>query len=353
MAAVTADPTAAERQRRRRLKQRNETELSLVRHDWTLFLQPDRLAQKAGCAQKHLRRMVVKELVDNAADTSTQVQVEQLDDNAVRVVDLGPGLDRARVLELFAINRPLTSSKLWRKPTRGAVGNGLRVVTGAVLGSGGVLIVESLGRRYQLEVDRPTGETRIAAETTSAVIQGTAVTIRFGLGLPADPDPLAWARVGAALAGPAARPMRSHPSWYDASAWRELVEAAASYTAADLLASGFDIHVEDDRPAASLSLQEAQHFAQAVPEPRLLPIPANAFVGAHAQVQDRVLGVPVLVQAWATASRVQPRAQGRLEIELILNRTIGPAKPEGYFEDRKPVIQGCQLCYSFEGRPAA
>src|SRR3954452_20055658 len=107
MAAMTADPTAAERQRRRRLKQRNKAELSLVRHDWALFLQPDRLAQKAGCAQRHLRRMVGKELVDNAADTSTEVRVEQLDADAVRVTDRGPGLDRARVLELFAINRPL------------------------------------------------------------------------------------------------------------------------------------------------------------------------------------------------------------------------------------------------------
>src|SRR4051794_30002005 len=236
MAAVTADPTAAERQRRRRLKQRNETELSLVRHDWTLFLQPDRLAQKAGCAQKHLRRMVVKELVDNAADTSTQVQVEQLDADAIRVTDLGPGLDRARVLELFAINRPLTSSKLWRKPTRGAVGNGLRVVTGAVLGSGGMLTVESQGRRCRLEVDRRTGETRISAESASDVIQGTAVTARFGPGLPADPDLLAWARAGAALAGPATRPMRSHPTWYGESAWRELVEAAAGHEEAVVVA---------------------------------------------------------------------------------------------------------------------
>src|SRR3954453_6447306 len=144
-------------------------ELSLVRHDWALFLQPDRLAQKAGCAERHLRRMTVKELVDNAADTSTEVQIKQLEDSAVRVVDLGPGLDRARVLELFAINRPLTSSKLWRKPTRGAVGNGLGGGTGAGLGTGGELIVESLGRRHQLEVDRQTGETRIAAETTSDV----------------------------------------------------------------------------------------------------------------------------------------------------------------------------------------
>src|SRR3954447_24338832 len=171
--------------RRRRARLKSGAELSLIRHDWALFLQPDRLAQKAGCTQRHLRRMVAKELVDIAADTSTEVRVEQLDADAVLVTARGPGLDRARVLELFAINRPLTSSKLWRKPTRGAVGNGLRggtgagprsgwgVGPGAVLGSGGVLTVESLGRRYRLEVDRRTGETRISAESASDVIQGT------------------------------------------------------------------------------------------------------------------------------------------------------------------------------------
>ena len=64
---MTTDRTAAERQRRRRAKQRNDAELSLVRHDWALFLQPDRLAQKAGCAQRYLRRMTIKELVGTAS----------------------------------------------------------------------------------------------------------------------------------------------------------------------------------------------------------------------------------------------------------------------------------------------
>ena len=52
---MSADRTAADRQRRRRAKLKNDKELSLVRHDWALFLLPDRLAQKAGCAERHLR----------------------------------------------------------------------------------------------------------------------------------------------------------------------------------------------------------------------------------------------------------------------------------------------------------
>src|SRR3712207_9128722 len=41
-----------------------------------------------------------------------------------------PG-DDAEIAALFSINRPLTSSKYLRRPTRGALGNGLRVVAGA------------------------------------------------------------------------------------------------------------------------------------------------------------------------------------------------------------------------------
>ena len=40
-----------------------------------------------------------------------------------------------------SIRRPFISSKLLRMPTRGALGNGLRVVAGVVLASGGRLVV--------------------------------------------------------------------------------------------------------------------------------------------------------------------------------------------------------------------
>ena len=87
------DATAAERQRRRRQKHKLARELQFVRQDWALFLHPDRLAQKAGASVQRLRRMALKELADNAADVSAQVELEQLDDYTYRVGDEGPGLD--------------------------------------------------------------------------------------------------------------------------------------------------------------------------------------------------------------------------------------------------------------------
>ena len=68
-----------------------------------------------------------------------------------RVSDHGPGIDPADVPRLFAVNRPLLSSKLKRLPLRGMLGNGLRVVMGAVAAFDGTIIVTTRGRRLDVE----------------------------------------------------------------------------------------------------------------------------------------------------------------------------------------------------------
>src|SRR4051794_4345732 len=106
--------------------------------------------------------MVLKELVDNALDAGATAALAQVDHDTWTVTDDGPGLDREQVLRFFAVDRAMVSTKLLRRPTRGAVGNGLRVVVGGAVASGGGLAVESKGSRYVLEVDRATGGTRVA-----------------------------------------------------------------------------------------------------------------------------------------------------------------------------------------------
>ncbi len=100
------------------------------------------------------------------------------------MADDGPGMDAARIATLFAVDRPLTSTKLLRRPTRGAVGNGLRVVTGAAIASGGALWVESRGRRFEIKVHLGTGRTEAVEVACNAPTNiGTKVTIRFGTAL--------------------------------------------------------------------------------------------------------------------------------------------------------------------------
>jgi hypothetical protein len=68
-------------------------------------------------------------LADNGLDSGANVRVGKVD-GGYFVEDDGSGIDPDDVARLFSIARPMMSSKLWRLPTRGALGNGLRVVAG-------------------------------------------------------------------------------------------------------------------------------------------------------------------------------------------------------------------------------
>ena len=65
---------------------------------------------------------------------------------------------------MFSINRPLVSTKLLRLPTRGALGNGLRVVAGAVVASNGSLTVITRNVRLELRPERD-GSTTVVSRT--------------------------------------------------------------------------------------------------------------------------------------------------------------------------------------------
>src|SRR5262245_12636068 len=104
-----------------------------TREDWTLFRSLDSLCQRAGVPKDRLADLVVKELADNAIDAAGACDFGLLDvdDGAgFFVEDEGPGiaLSDEDLTRLFSIDRPLISTKLVRLPTRGALGNGLRVV---------------------------------------------------------------------------------------------------------------------------------------------------------------------------------------------------------------------------------
>ena len=138
------------------------------RPDWSLFRSIDGLQQKAGVPATRLRRLVMKEIADNALDTGTGIDAGQIDDHVIYVAENGPGIDGTpeEIAELFSISRPMLSTKLLRLPQRGALGNGLRVVAGAVLASEGSLVVITRNRRIVL---------RPEADGTTAVVEVTAV----------------------------------------------------------------------------------------------------------------------------------------------------------------------------------
>ena len=156
--------------------------ITFEREDWALFRTVEGLQQRGGVAKELLRRLVMKELTDNAFDAIAKIRVapkvrvvaldddfDELNEGSDRflVEDNGPGIDPDEVPRLFSINRRMISTKLQRLPTRGALGNGLRVVVGAVLASEGSLVVTTRNRRLVLEPNPRDGSTTVVEEPRS------------------------------------------------------------------------------------------------------------------------------------------------------------------------------------------
>jgi hypothetical protein len=164
-----------------------------------------------------------------------------------------PGIDPAAVPILFAVNRPLLSTKLKRLPLRGMLGNGLRVVMGAVAAFGGAIAVTTRGHRLDLAVDRVTGKTNVTSDTSVPDMLGTTVEImlrQFG-GEELRPAELSLkvAREGKQYSGP------SRPSWYNTDDFGELLARVTPHTAtvARVVRDVFAIDIDDPRLATKLS----------------------------------------------------------------------------------------------------
>jgi hypothetical protein len=209
------------------------------RQDWTLFRNLQTIGQKAGVRPEKIPRLVAKELVDNALDAGGSCRFKSLEDGRFHVKDDGPGLPGTdeEIAALFSVARPLTSSKLLRLPTRGALGNGLRVVAGAVLATGGELVVKTRGRSLRLTPRDTDGETDIT-RLGGWRGQGTRVEVRLGPALSVDDGLSTWANralLFATAGGGKVYRGRTSPWWYDSDSFFELVQAAGNRTVRDLV----------------------------------------------------------------------------------------------------------------------
>src|SRR4051812_39425123 len=73
--------SAAERKRRQRARERaaSPAEPILYRQaDWQAFIDPEELPRKAGCDTDDIGCVVLKELLDDALDTNSRVEVRQI-----------------------------------------------------------------------------------------------------------------------------------------------------------------------------------------------------------------------------------------------------------------------------------
>jgi hypothetical protein len=140
--------------------------LKFEREDWSLYRTVEGLQQKAGVAKVDIPKLIMKELVDNSGDeAATKVDIGRLPNGGYFIEDDGRGIDGEPqdIARLFSIARPMVSTKLLRLPTRGALGNGLRVVAGAVLASEGSLVVITRNRRIVFRPERDGTTTVVSA----------------------------------------------------------------------------------------------------------------------------------------------------------------------------------------------
>jgi len=346
--------------------------LKFERPDWTAFRTLEGLQQKAGVPKHKLPRLVLKELTDNALDESGQARIGELPDGRYFVENDGGGIDPDEVARLFSIARPLVSTKLLRLPTRGALGNGLRVVAGAVLASGGTLSVVTRNRRLELKPEYD-GTTTVVSATDVAFPAGTRVEIGFGPALVKDHWTLDWAQLACRLAQGKVYAGRSSPHWYDGPQFHELLLASGARPVREVVAeldgctgAAAGVIVAEaklsralckdvNREQATALLEAARRHAKPVTAERLGAIGPDAFPGsAYAQTTGvakfgavaPVAEIPFVAECWAA------KAQGaNTALTVCVNRT--PVTGEIYAaRDRRDIDAfGCGLSYTIAQAP--
>lgn len=344
------------------------------REDWTLFRTLDGLGQKAGVPTSQLAAVVAKELADNALDACGLCRVDWCTRDGIGkgffVKDMGDGIpgDDEAVARLFSVRRPLSSSKLLRRPSRGALGNGLRVVAGAVLASGGSLFVGTRGRMLRL-TPRESGDT--TAEALGIFNKpGTVVEIYLGRSIPLD-QPFRWAHqaIGMADGGPQYSGKTS-PHWYDPDSFYELLQASGVRTVRELVAE-FDgctgakagkIAVDHKgRLARDLDRAETQRL-HAILKASTGPVNPGrlGYVGPMESMPsgyyrskaslpikssrgpDTML--PIVIEAWAEA--VEPDSS---QARVYVNRTPTIAPIDVWHSKGNLNLSGCGLNHEFLG----
>lgn len=350
--------------------------LKFEREDWSLFRTIEGLQQRAGVAKNKLRRLVLKELVDNGLDSGANVRIGSLPAGGYFVEDGGSGIAGTpeEIARLFSIVRPMISTKLWRLPSRGALGNGLRVVVGAVLASEGTLVVITRNRRIVLRPER-NGSTTVVDVKPIDFPVGTRIEISFGPALPPDASATVWAdaamlmaRTGQTYAG------KPSPWWYDDPQFHELLYASGATPVRELIACldgctgakageivtaaelGRAICENVTREQAARLLQAARANARQVKPERLGAVGAEAFPGmayacargvAHLGSVPPLAEIPYVVEVWAEARTMASRTS----LAVCVNRTPVTGTINAARDKRDIDLFGCGLAHTIAQAP--
>ena len=316
---------------------------------------------------------MLKELTDNALDAGAKVKVGELPKNGYFVEDDGSGIDGtpAEIASLFSISRPMVSTKLLRLPTRGALGNGLRVVASAVLVSDGSLVVITRNRRIELRPKWEDGRTTVAKVKAVKFPVGTRIEIRFGSALPVDGDALLWAKTACGLARSGDFYLgKSSPHWYDPIQFHELLDASGPRPVRELIvtldgctgakageivgAAGLNRALCNNvnRQQAAKLLEAARTNAKPVNPERLGRVGPDAFSGAYTCAHgvarfgatEPKADIPFVVEAWA-------ESDDETSLAVYVNRTPTIGGMDAFHDKRDIQAFGCGVEHTIAQAP--
>ena len=324
--------------------------------DWQLFRNIETIGQAAGVPSSKIAMLVVKELVDNALDACGNCEIDKVGDNGFYVKDSGNGIDD--IESMFSINRPLTSTKRLRLPQRGALGNGLRVVVGAVFSTHGKLIVSTKGKTYDL-IPRNDGTTKIQY---LGEYQESGTRIEVSLGIAAGNVDLTWGKNAIVLSRGEYYKGKTSAYWYTNEAFYDLCLISRNTSVLELV-SEFDGctgtkagHISaglKGRQANTLNKLEVESILQNM---RTASRPVNpdrlGNVGEFNQVYQYVKStgvytlkssssqlhaeIPFVVEAWAEMA-------DKSSVISYVNRTRIVGEINCYYSKSTLSIWGCEL----------
>lgn len=289
--------------------------ISLTQEDWKRFMTPEGLSEKAGVPKGQFRKMIIKELIDNACDVGGG-RLIFIHNNVLEFHDDGPGIP----LKALSIKRPLVSSKHWRLGERGALGNGLRAVMGALYCLNGHLVVHTQGKATKVLVGDD-GETIYIDQGTTLdnKVQVYCQGIGNTAGLPS-------LKLTEQMAGPVVKSSRAVPEWFDNEAILDIQRSAEGLTVAQIV-DQFRTGFQPDNPDALFTKVNAVELLSLMQKYTLERTPKVREVGPnlmpqweYALLRGERKNIPYVVEAWVTA---RTKGQGDVHFEtLVTNRAI-------------------------------
>lgn len=294
-------------------------------HDWEEFLTPEGLRRKAGHSDAQF--VALKELVDNGMEYGART--EHPEPGVVIVRDDGPGLDAAQIKDLFCVKRPMTSSKRWRRATRGMLGNGLRVFAGTAYVYGWKVEIESRGHKWKL-LFRDNGMTELE-ELGPSQATGTAVRVDYR-----NEDSTEDYREQIDLMGLCPGSIYGGPSvaaWYSPKDFKSLCHMAEKMRVrAFILEFGLepkrtlpappDARLSDADPGKlrAWMLIQQKRLPRVVLPPMALEFPGYQYEVKSSYIEDGGAKYPATVEAWVRCTK-DKGAESSFE-QLWMNRTL-------------------------------